>query len=74
MLLYRGELYTGEESMTDIVPTDHNVEVNGLNIHYLDWGGPSNRNLLLVHGQGGNAHNWGPHRARTARGVPRHLH
>ena len=44
--------------MTDITPADHNVEVNGLNIHYLDWGGPSNRNLLLVHGQGGNAHNW----------------
>jgi pimeloyl-ACP methyl ester carboxylesterase len=44
--------------MTDITPTDHNVEVNGLNIHYLDWGGPSNRNLLLAHGQGGNAHNW----------------
>ena len=44
--------------MTDITPADHNVEVNGLNIHYLDWGGPSNRNLLLAHGQGGNAHNW----------------
>ena len=44
--------------MTDIMPTDHNVEVNGLNIHYLDWGGPSSRNLLLAHGQGGNAHNW----------------
>ena len=25
--------------MTDITPTDHNVEVNGLNIHYLDWEG-----------------------------------
>ncbi len=44
--------------MTAITPTDHTVEVNGLNIHYLDWGGPSTRNLLLVHGQGGNAHNW----------------
>ena len=44
--------------MTETTPTDHDVEVNGLNIHYLDWGGPSNRNLLLVHGQGGNAHNW----------------
>lgn len=52
--------------MTDIVPTDHNVEVNGLNIHYLDWGGPSERNLLLVHGQGGNAHNW-DHIARALR-------
>ena len=44
--------------MTAIVPADHNVEVNGLNIHYLDWGGPSGRDLLLVHGQGGNGHNW----------------
>ncbi len=42
----------------NITPTDHNVEVNGLNIHYVDWGGDSNRNLLLVHGQGGNARNW----------------
>ena len=39
--------------MTEIMPADLNVEVNGLNIHYLDWGGPSERNLLLVHGQGG---------------------
>lgn len=39
-------------------PADRNIEINGLNIHYLDWGGDSPRNLLLVHGQGGNAHNW----------------
>tara|TARA_Y100000031_G_scaffold139742_1_gene166764 strand:+ start:5065 stop:5913 length:849 start_codon:yes stop_codon:yes gene_type:complete len=50
----------------DAQPTDHNVEVNGLNIHYLDWGGSSNRNLLLAHGQGGNAHNW-DHVARELR-------
>ena len=48
-------------------PADRNVEVNGLNIHYLDWGGDSNRNLLLVHGQGGNAHNW-DHIARALSG------
>lgn len=41
-----------------IEPTDHFVEVNGLNIHYVDWGGESNRVLLLVHGQGGTAHSW----------------
>ena len=41
-----------------IAPADQYVEVNGLNIHYVDWGGNSNRNLLLVHGQGSNAHNW----------------
>ena len=40
------------------IPSDHYLEINGLNIHYLDWEGGSDRNLLLVHGQGGNAHNW----------------
>ena len=64
--MYGSEQFTGEESMTAIVPTDHNVEINGLNIHYLDWGGLSNRNLLLAHGQGGNAHNW-DHIARALR-------
>ena len=53
--------------MTEIMPDDRKVEVNGLNIHYLDWGGPSERNLLLVHGQGGNAHNW-DHIARALHG------
>ena len=48
------------------MPTDHFVEVNGLTIHYLDWGGDSRRNLLLAHGQGGNAHNW-DHIARELR-------
>ena len=50
-----------------MTPADHNVEVNGLNIHYLDWGGSSTKNLLLVHGQGGNAHNW-DHIASELRG------
>ena len=48
-------------------PSDHYVVVNGLNIHYVDWGGDSDRNLLLVHGQGGNARNW-DHVARRLRG------
>ena len=52
--------------MTAVTPIDQNVQVNGLNIHYLDWGGPSTKNLLLVHGQGGNAHNW-DHIARALR-------
>jgi len=43
---------------THIEPKDHFVSINGLNIHYVDWGGPSERVLLLAHGQGGNAHNW----------------
>ena len=53
--------------MTEVTPADHNVVVSGLNIHYLDWGGSSPKNLLLVHGQGGNAHNW-DHIASELRG------
>ena len=43
---------------TTLSPTDHYVQINGLSLHYVDWGGDSNRNLLLVHGQGGTAHSW----------------
>ena len=43
---------------TSPTPTDHFVKVNGLNIHYLDWGGGSDHTLLLVHGQGAHAHQW----------------
>ena len=49
-------------------PVDHNIEVNGLKLHYVDWGGNSNRNLLLAHGQGGNARNW-DHVARESLAV-----
>ena len=51
---------------TDTQPTDHFVEVNGLNYHYVDWGGSSNRVLLFAHGQGGNSRNW-DHIARELR-------
>ena len=43
---------------TTVGPQDHFIKINGLNIHYVDWGGDSGRNLLLVHGQSGNARNW----------------
>jgi pimeloyl-ACP methyl ester carboxylesterase len=50
-----------------LTPEDRYLEINGLNVHYLDWGGGSRRNLLLAHGQGGNAHNW-DHVASELRG------
>jgi esterase len=34
------------------------VEVNNLRLHYLDWGGSSPNNLVLLHGIGGNCHIW----------------
>src|SRR6186713_2293892 len=31
-------------------PADRNVTVNGLNIHYLDWGPAGKQPLILLHG------------------------
>ena len=39
-------------------PEDKSVEVNGLRLHYLDWGGDSDRVVVLLHGITGNAHDW----------------
>ncbi|MFC1864814.1 alpha/beta fold hydrolase [Chloroflexota bacterium] len=39
-------------------PEDKFVSVNGLNLHYLDWGGHSERPLVLLHGLTSNAHSW----------------
>lgn len=36
------------------------VNVDGLRLHYLDWGGSAERVLVLVHGLTSNAHAWTP--------------
>ena len=39
------------------LPEDRWVQVNGLNLHYLDWGGDRTKMpLILMHGIGGHAH------------------
>jgi len=46
---------------------DKFVEVNGLRLHYLDWGGESMPWLVCLHGLTGNAHNFdalAPHLVR----------
>ena len=51
------------------VPEDKWVNVNGLNIHYLDWGGDRTKKpFFLLHGIGGNAHafdEFAPHWSET---------
>ena len=37
---------------------DKIVSVNGLKLHYLDWGNAGSPDMLLVHGMTGNAHAW----------------
>jgi pimeloyl-ACP methyl ester carboxylesterase len=38
--------------------TEHKVKVNGIRLHYVDWGNPHLPHLLLVHGMSGTAHYW----------------
>lgn len=43
--------------MSGVYPEDKWINVNGLNIHYLDWGGDlTKKPLILMHGIGGHAH------------------
>src|SRR5579885_2965443 len=40
-------------------PRDHFVEVGGLRLHYVDWGGDSRKHtILLLHGGAANTHWW----------------
>ncbi|MBI4233625.1 MAG: alpha/beta hydrolase [Chloroflexi bacterium] len=46
--------------MVEAVPRDRFVRVNGLRLHYLDWGGRGKPVLVLLHGLTGHAHAWDP--------------
>ena len=37
---------------------DKTVGVNGLTIHYLEWGDPSSSALIALHGLRGHGHSW----------------
>jgi pimeloyl-ACP methyl ester carboxylesterase len=39
---------------------DKFVKVNGLKLHYTDWGGKSDEYLVLIHGLNVQAHTWDP--------------
>jgi esterase len=41
-----------------VQPTDGTVVVNGVRLHYLDWGNPERPALVLLHGGGLTAHTW----------------
>jgi pimeloyl-ACP methyl ester carboxylesterase len=48
----------GLELTTFQLPRDQYVEANGLRLHYLDWGDPAARPLILLHGGALTAHTW----------------
>ena len=39
---------------------DSRVEIDGVGIHYLEWGTPGNEPVLLLHGLNVQAHTWDP--------------
>ena len=51
-------------------PTSRFIRVNGLSLHYLEWGEATNPALILLHGGSAHAHWWdhiAPTLARTYR-------
>jgi len=48
-------------------PQDKYLMVNGLRLHYLDWGNEAQQAMLLVHGMQDCAHNWDFFAASMAR-------
>ena len=43
---------------TSVQPKDKTVNVNGINLHYLDWGAEGKPTVLLLHGLRGHCHSW----------------
>lgn len=43
---------------TQVQPQDKTVTVNGLRLHYLDWGTEGRPMMVLLHGLRGHAHSW----------------
>ncbi len=43
---------------TVVEPRDRVVDVDGLSMHYLDWGDPAKPAIVLLHGLRGHAHSW----------------
>ena len=44
--------------VVSVKPQDVIVTVNGMNIHYLDWGNPGQPLEILLHGLRGHCHSW----------------
>jgi pimeloyl-ACP methyl ester carboxylesterase len=44
--------------VTQVQPKDKTVTVNGLKLHYLDWGAEGSPVMVLLHGLRGHAHSW----------------
>lgn len=48
----------GLEPRAIVEPADHDVQLNGIRFHYLDWGNPDLPHVVLLHGGSLTAHTW----------------
>ena len=48
----------GLQPSSIVPPADHEVELNGIRFHYLDWGNDHLPHLVLLHGGSLTAHTW----------------
>ncbi len=56
--LERALAISGVRADEVVLPSDHDILVGRLRLHYLDWGGPSDRTVVFLHGGGLTAHTW----------------
>jgi esterase len=50
--------YSARTMITHLAPRDHTVKLDGLALHYCEWGAPAARPLVLLHGITGHARTW----------------
>lgn len=58
MPLFKAARAAGVQFKEEALPESKQVRVNGLNLHYLDWGNSSAPPLLALHGGAQTAHSW----------------
>ncbi len=58
MTLYQAARQMGVPFAEENAPADRYVDVNGLNLHYLEWGDAANPTVLMLHGRSQQAHSW----------------
>ena len=58
MTLYEAARQVGVPFTAENAPSDRYVDVNGLNLHYLEWGDAANPTVLMLHGRSQQAHSW----------------
>jgi esterase len=56
--LYDAARAMGIAFTTEAVPKDMEIHVNGIKLHYLDWGNEEKPPMILLHGQTNSAHAW----------------